>query len=55
MRRDRSAATLPASMGLLWKSGTVDGQRIFVQISNERAWRGENWKGAKITCGQSCQ
>lgn len=42
MRGDRSATTLPASMGLLWNGGKFDGQRKFVQISNEGAWRSEN-------------
>lgn len=55
MRGDRSATTLPASMGLLWTSVKADGQQMFVQISNEGAWRSENWKRAKITCGQCCQ
>ena len=55
MRGDRSATTLPASMGLLWKSHIVDGQRMFVRTLNEGDWWSENEKGVKITCGQCCQ
>lgn len=42
MRGDRSATTLPASMGLLWISNRIDGQRIFVRISNTEACWNEN-------------
>ena len=42
MRGDRSATTLPASIGLLWKSHIVDGQRMFVRTLNEGDWWSEN-------------